>query len=61
MGVLFEEDARRQLLAKLGFSDAMLPQTTSATAATGTCEQRGKFSLKGQGVDVCEKVESNQP
>lgn len=35
MGVLFEEDARRQLLAKLGFSDAMLPQTTSATAAAG--------------------------
>lgn len=35
MGVLFEEDARRQLLAKLGFSDAMLPQTTSAAAAAG--------------------------
>lgn len=33
MGVLFEDDARRQLLAKLGFSEAMLPQTASANAA----------------------------
>lgn len=41
MGVLFEEDARRQLLAKLGFSDAMLPQTTSATAATGADQSAG--------------------
>jgi len=33
MGVLFEDDARRQLLAKLGFSEAMLPQAAGGTAA----------------------------
>lgn len=37
MGVLFEDDARRQLLAKLGFSEAMLPQQSSTTAAAGVC------------------------
>jgi protein transport protein SEC31 len=35
MGVLFEDDARRQLLAKLGFSEAMLPQAAAPTAAAG--------------------------
>jgi hypothetical protein len=35
MGVLFEDDARRQLLAKLGFSEAMVPQAAGTGAATG--------------------------
>jgi hypothetical protein len=42
MGVLFEDDARRQLLAKLGFSEAMLPQTASATAAAGDADLPGQ-------------------
>jgi protein transport protein SEC31 len=38
MGVLFEDDARRQLLAKLGFSEAMLPQAAASAAAAGRCQ-----------------------
>lgn len=33
MGVLFEEDARRQLLAKLGFSEALMSANSVAAAA----------------------------
>jgi hypothetical protein len=33
MGVLFEEDARRQLLAKLGFADALSAAAPAAAAA----------------------------
>lgn len=41
MGVLFEDDARRQLLAKLGFSEAMMPQAAGTGAATGgACARR---------------------
>lgn len=50
MGVLFEEDARRQLLAKLGFSEAMLPQAASATAAAGEhCSVSELWSRAGGG------------
>jgi protein transport protein SEC31 len=44
MGVLFEDDARRQLLAKLGFSEAMLPQAASATAAAGDAYLGGQHT-----------------
>jgi hypothetical protein len=37
MGVLFEEDARRQLLAKLGFADAL----SAAAAGSGSVDAAG--------------------
>ena len=41
MGVLFEDDARRQLLAKLGFSEAMLPHAAGAAAAGAAGDAAG--------------------
>jgi hypothetical protein len=49
MGVLFEEDARRQLLAKLGFADAL----SAAAAAAGSGSGDAAGGLAGSSsVDV---------
>jgi hypothetical protein len=51
MGVLFEEDARRQLLAKLGFADALSAAAPAAAAAAGSGD--GTAGLAGSSsVDV---------
>ncbi|KAF6262154.1 hypothetical protein COO60DRAFT_1470516 [Scenedesmus sp. NREL 46B-D3] len=41
MGVLFEDDARRQLLAKLGFADALSAAAPAAAAGNGNGDAAG--------------------
>lgn len=47
MGVLFEDDARRQLLAKLGFSEALSMGTSGGAPPGGGADAAGSAALKG--------------